>query len=138
MYKTLVKSGCFQVVWILAALASAGRCLDAIPSPADDADGPVREGPAVLDGRSAGVGRLVADVRASDLDRKPFRLSDFRGRPVVLFMTRSTCPVARKYMPVIAAMAKDYARRGVAFVAVAPNGPESGEALRAALAAAGF
>src|SRR3954451_16271252 len=68
----------------------------------------VREGPAMLDPRGQGIGRLVADVEVTDLDGKPVRLSSFRGRPLVVCVTSPDCPVARKYLPVLAAVEKEF------------------------------
>src|SRR6476469_1456801 len=60
----------------------------------------VRESPTVRNPRSAGIGELAPDVRFVDLDGKSGKLSDLRGKPVVLCMTSTTCPLARKYLPV--------------------------------------
>jgi thiol-disulfide isomerase/thioredoxin len=85
---------------------------------AEGPESPVREGPALLDPREHGVGRLVDDVELSGLDGKAVRLSALRGRVVVLCMTSADCPVARKYRPVLEAMQKEYAERGVTFLLV--------------------
>lgn len=92
---------------------------------ADDASSPLREGPALVDAREHGVGRLVADAEATDLDGNRFRLSDFRGRPVVVCMAGLDCPVSRKYLPVLAAMKQEYAAKGVSFVVVGAKGEQS-------------
>jgi thiol-disulfide isomerase/thioredoxin/mono/diheme cytochrome c family protein len=121
-----------------AGWVARGDAPAAGPTPVDSAESPVREGPAPLDPRAQGVGRLVADVELKDLDGKPLRLASFRGRPLVVFMTSPDCPVARKYLPVLAAIEKEFAERGVAFVAVNAKGADSAPAMREALAAAGF
>ena len=96
-----------------------------------------REGPAVLKADEHRVGGLIEDVAFADLDGKPGRLSDFRGHPVVVCLTSVTCPVARKYAPVLADLEKQYRDRGVTFLFVNPNAGQSAEAMRAARQAAG-
>ena len=125
----------------LAAAPAIAADAPAAASPAaapDDASTPVREGPALLDPREYRIGRLVDDVETHDLHGKPLSLSLFRGKPVVLCMTSPDCPVGRKYLPVLAAMAKEYAGRGVVFLAVNAKGNASAPAMRDALASAGF
>lgn len=103
-----------------------------------DPDSAVREGPVRLEPANCRIGRLVADITAADLDGKPVRLSSFRGRPLVICMTSPDCPVARKYLPVLAAIEKEYVGRGVAFIAVNTKGAGSNRAMRDALTSAGF
>src|SRR4051812_36430737 len=95
---------------------------------------PVREGPALIDARESGVGRLVADVEATDVDGKSFRLGDFRGRVVAVCMTDADCPVARKYRPVIEGMKREYEPRGVTLIIVDAKSPRT-DRLRRALGA---
>ena len=92
-------------VVVLAAAVSQGQ----------EVQTSVREGPAVLDPREAGVGRLVPDVELTNGEGKRTRLSEFRGRPVVLCVTGRDCPVSRRYGPVLAALKDEYGKRGVAF-----------------------
>ena len=104
----------------------------------DSPDSPVREGPALLDPRQHRVGRLVEDVEFHDADGAAVRLSAYRGRPLVVCMTSPDCPVARKYLPVLAALQKEYSGRGVTFLAVNAKSAGTMPALRDALAAGGF
>src|SRR5438045_1803798 len=79
----------------------------------------VREGPVVLSPRGTGLGERVADLGFTDVAGKAGRLSDFADRrALVICMTSASCPVARKYGPVIVELEKRYAGKGVAFVAV--------------------
>ena len=59
------------------------------------------------------------------------------GRPVVVCMTSLTCPVARKYLPVLAELEKQYAGRGVTFIVANPNAHQSPEEMRSRRRAAG-
>ena len=53
-------------------------------------------------------------------------------------MTGLKCPEARKYLPVLAGVEKQWRGRGVEFVVVNPNAGESAEAWREALRTAGY
>jgi hypothetical protein len=95
-------------------------------------DDALREGPKVLAPAEHRVGELVrADVAFTDLDGKAGTLAEFRGRPAtVVCMTGVGCPIARKYGPVLADLAKAYAEKGVQFLLVNPNKGESVDAMR--------
>ena len=130
MYKMFVKTP--RICPIAAALTILALAT-AKAAPSD----PVREGPVTLDPREQRVGRMVDDVEVTDLDGKPVKLSAYRGRTVVLFMTSPDCPVALKYLPVLAAMEKAYGARGVTFFAVNTKSSRS-DAMREALATCAF
>ena len=103
---------------LFCLVLAAGRSL------AQDPDlSPVREGPSLVDPREAGIGRLVPDIELTDVDGKRTRLSDCRGRPVVVCVTGRDCPVSRKYGPVLAELKEQYSGRGVAFFLVAADQP---------------
>jgi hypothetical protein len=106
------------------ALAGAGD-----PSP--------REAPVVLPSKDLGIGRRVEDLSFVDLDGKAGRLSDWRDRKaVVICLTSTTCPVARKYGPTLVRLAVEFQGRGVEFLAVNVSESEVERAMREALAAA--
>jgi peroxiredoxin len=42
--------------------------------------------------RSVGVGDATPDINSSDTDERPFKLSDYRGKVVVLVFSTSSCP----------------------------------------------
>lgn len=64
-------------------------------------------GPVVVAPQHAGVGRLAPDLAATALDGKPFKLSTHAaGRPTVIAITSTSCPVSRKYLPELARQAK--------------------------------
>ena len=100
--------------------------------------GPVREGPAVLDPREAGIGRLVEDVELNQAGGKILRLSEFKGRPLVVALAGPDCPLSKKYLPVLAGMAREYRARGVEFVVVSTAADAGAEAVRQALATGGY
>src|SRR5215217_2374276 len=125
-------------VWLAAAvacLAAGGVLLRASGAP-EAPQGP--EGPAVLTPGEYRVGELIQDAGFVDVERKPGRLSDYRGRVLVVAMTGVTCPVARKYTPVLADLERAYRKRDVAFVLVNPNRQAADDSLREMVRAAGF
>jgi mono/diheme cytochrome c family protein len=108
----LIRSRVFAVLFALTA-----------PCLAQDFGSPVREGPSVIDPRQAGVGRLAPDVSLAGVGGKAVRLSDLRGRPVVVCVSGRDCPVSRRYGPVLDALGQDYRARGVEFVRVSADDP---------------
>ena len=76
-------------------------------------------GPAAVAPQHAGVGRLAPDLAAATLAGQPFRLAAFAaGRPVVVAVTSTSCPVSRKYVPEFGRLANSHP--GVGFVFVNP------------------
>jgi hypothetical protein len=63
----------------------------------------------------------LVDVRTG----QPNRLSEHTGELVVIVFTGTSCPVGELYLPRLNALANDYDRRGVNFVAVNSNDSES-------------
>jgi thiol-disulfide isomerase/thioredoxin len=127
----------------LAGLAGRGRPTATAAERADRTqpagDDAVRVGPRVLSPRDAAVGHRLSDLTLKTVDDKPIRLGDFReARGVVLFMTGTGCPLARKYLPVMAELQKRYAAQGVAFIAINAQATETPEQIREAVAAAGY
>lgn len=93
----------------------------------------VREGPLVVAPRDNGVGVRVADLSFVDIDGKVGKLSDFQDKKaVVICMTSASCPVARKYGPTLVQLQKEYAGKGVAFLAVNAAEADSAEKSKAA------
>ncbi len=75
------------------------------------------------------VGQAAPDFTAPDLSGKPVKLSDFRGKFVVLEWTNPECPYVRRHydsgnMP---ALQKEAAAKGVVWLAVNSTSAASGE-----------
>ena len=96
----------------VVAAASIGLAADG----QEGAKTPVREGPRVLDPRHVGIGALVADVGFTDLDGETGKLSDYRGKTLVVLARSVTCPLCRKYGPRLREIAAEFGERGVAFL----------------------
>ena len=69
------------------------------------------------------LGTRVPDFQLQDLAGKPVRIADAKDRKatVVVFLNFD-CPVCASYCPILADLAKAYAGKGVAFLAVCPGG----------------
>ena len=78
---------------------------------------------------AATVGQAAPDFSAPDLAGKAVKLSDYRGKFVVLEWTNPECPYVRRHydsgnMP---SLQKEFAAKGVVWLAVNSSSPESGE-----------
>jgi len=78
---------------------------------------------------AATVGQPAPEFSAPDLAGKAVKLSDFRGKFVVLEWTNPECPYVRRHydsgnMP---SLQKEFAAKGVVWLAVNSSSPESGE-----------
>lgn len=108
MLKRLFKPAAFIAALLCASTAAAQQ-----PSQKAEED---------LDAKYAATllrpGTEAPDFALPAINGDTVRLSDFRGRYVVLDFWASWCPDCRKDAPVIAALSKTYAERGVAFVGV--------------------
>ena len=125
----------FWIAGVAAALL--GLTLRAATG-ADDAPSSPKEAPRPLDPRDCRVGELVDDVAFTDVDGKPGRLSDFRGKTLVVALTNSGCPVCKRYAPRLVEMADEYAKRGVEFLLVDPAESETAAAMRDVAKERGF
>ncbi len=95
----------------------------------------VREGPKLLKPADAGVGRLLPDLSFTDLAGRVGKLSDFgAAKAVVIALTSTSCPIAKKYTPTLARLEKEFAPQGVVFLFVNPAATDAPEEIRAAIA----
>jgi peroxiredoxin len=68
----------------------------------------------------------IADFSLRDTWGKPYRLQDFADKRVLVVAFIGTeCPLARLYAPRLAELEREYASRGVAFLAIASNQQDS-------------
>jgi peroxiredoxin len=78
---------------------------------------------------TAAVGQAAPDFSAPDLQGKPVKLSDFKGKYVVLEWTNPECPYVRRHynsgnMP---ALQKEVATKGAVWLAINSSSQSSGE-----------
>ncbi len=82
-----------------------------------------------------GVGQFIADLEFQDLRGRMLRLSDFRrSKALVIAMTSTSCPLSRKYLPTLTAMAQQYGQRSVQFVLVNSIRTDDRQAMQTAAA----
>ncbi len=94
----------------------------------------VRSGAVVAEERGSGVGEMIADTAFQDIDKKPGKLSGYRGKTLVVVMWSSTCPVANKYLPTLRDLSEKVAKDPKsALLVVLPEAQEDAEKARAAL-----
>jgi peroxiredoxin len=81
---------------------------------------PLGAAPPAAPGHRLGV--RVADFRLRDGQGRWHRLADLRERRLVVIVFLSVdCPLARLYAPRLAELSAEYGKRGVGFLALAPN-----------------
>ncbi|AWM35801.1 hypothetical protein GobsT_65030 [Gemmata obscuriglobus] len=97
---------------------------DALPAPRAQkgADADPKEAPKLRLPGEAGVSRLIPDVPFTDLAGKAGKLSDFKqSKLLVVAFTNTTCPLCKKYTPVLQRLEKEFAPKGVSFLFVNPT-----------------
>jgi peroxiredoxin/outer membrane lipoprotein-sorting protein len=75
-----------------------------------------------LPGRPAFVGKPAADFVLKNLDGEPIRLSDFRGKIVVLDFWATWCPPCRHELPTINKLAEQLREKDVVFLGINDEG----------------
>ncbi len=102
---------------------------EAKPAPAPT-DG-IKQGPRVIRGVEAGVGRGMPNLAFTDTTGKPGKLSDLKdAKLTVVAFTNTSCPLCKKYAPSLARLEKEYANKGVAFLFVNPTATDKPDATR--------
>ena len=93
---------------------------------AQDSGPDLKEPPHLLKAGEYGVGHRVPDMMLKDLHGHPMTLSQGQGgRPLLIFIFSTDCPVSNKYGPERARLEKDYGPKGVAFLFIDPEGGET-------------
>ncbi|PAW62905.1 MAG: hypothetical protein B9S34_15375 [Opitutia bacterium Tous-C1TDCM] len=131
-----------EIVRRLAARGGGARGAlpDTPPAMSEQEVRQVTSGPEVLKPGEVGIGRMVADVAFTDLAGSTRRLADIaRGKKaVVVALTSATCPVSKRYLPSLAALANELAARDIALLLVNPFASETAAEIRAQLAGHAF
>ena len=97
MLGRLARAGCAAV-----AMLAAGALPVAAATGTPAAESGVPDYRKVLEISQAAIGRPVADIRLRDTDGKDVRLSDYRGRPLLISLVYTgcfqACPVATQFL----------------------------------------
>jgi thiol-disulfide isomerase/thioredoxin len=115
-----------KLVLVLHALA---LCCFAAHARAQTAATPAAQKPAPAAAVTAAAPKFMPDEIAgrelTDLDGRPFRFSDFGGRVYVVNLWATWCGPCRMEIPGLNKVYEDYAARGVEFVGLTLEDPES-------------
>jgi len=125
----------------LAALASFSSCERSEKSSAASDERLsvlLRERAVGVDPRAMKIGRMLPDVAGTDLDGRARRLSDWRGKPLVIAVRDVGCPVSQRTAPALARLEDVFAPRGVGFLFLNLSAHNTEAQMRADVAAHGF
>jgi thiol-disulfide isomerase/thioredoxin len=113
------------------ALAGRGAGILLPGKPEEGADTSVRQGPKIVKAAERNVGRLMPDAAFTDINGKSGQLSNFKSGPaLVIAFTSTTCPIAKKFAPTLAALEKEFAGKGVKFLFVNPTASDSADSIK--------
>jgi peroxiredoxin len=111
----------------------------AMASDISDSHGALAEGPRTAAPAELGIGRLVPDLEFRPINGKAFHLSQPRPKSaLVIAFTSTSCPVANRYAPTLAALEKEYAARGTKFIFINPVATDSESDIKKAIRTHGF
>ena len=71
------------------------------------------------------IGATAPDFSLPGIDGKTYTLADFKSNILVIIFTCNHCPTAQTYEDRIIQLVDEYSKKGVDFVAVSPNDPQS-------------
>lgn len=80
-----------------------------------------------LEKKAVSIGNPVGDFELTDIVGKSFRLSDYRGKVVMIHFWSATCPFVKRYEERLQKITSDYSNRDVAVFALDSNVTETTE-----------
>ena len=81
---------------------------------------------------AAEIGKPISDIELLTLEGRKINLHSFKGKSVVLVFLSFECPVSSSYASVLNDLAKTFADKNVAFLAVAPTQDERSDVAKQA------
>lgn len=119
-----------SLLLLLAGLTAPFVCL-----PLSAADEPLAERPLPLAAGETNAGRMMPDVSFADIasQKQSLRAMAAKQKALVIAFTSPTCPLSAKLLPTLAAVEKEFAAAGAAFVYVNPTASDSMEAIAASI-----
>ncbi len=82
------------------------------------------------DEAAVGLNEPAPALSLTDLDGKVHKLSDYKGKPVVLVTVGTRCPCVEAYRARLNDLAKIYGEKGVVFIGFNPNANEPPQEIR--------
>lgn len=70
------------------------------------------------------IGVVAPEFELKDLAGKPHALKSYRGKPAIVAFISARCPISKMYQDRLRAIADDYAKRDVAFLAINSSADE--------------
>ena len=98
----------------------------------------VRQGPRPVDPREHRICQLIEDVEFTDIEGKQGKLSDYKDKTLVILITNKSCPVCKRFAPVVNEIVEDYADQEVAFLMLNPMEHETIDDCKDAVKRYGF
>lgn len=80
--------------------------------------------------KTVDIEKAVPDFQLSDIEGNTLRLSDFKGKVVMIHFWSATCPFVVRYEPRIQFLAKEYASREVVVLGIASNVTETKDQIK--------
>ncbi|MDX2041301.1 MAG: TlpA family protein disulfide reductase [Acidobacteriota bacterium] len=77
------------------------------------------------------IGNAAPEFELKDLSGQPHSLKSYRGKPTIVAFISARCPISNLYTARIKAVADDYTKRGVNFVAINSSADETVDEVRA-------
>ena len=84
-----------------------------------------------LDKKVVKLGEAVPDFKLHDTSGKEHRLSDYRGKVVMLHFWSATCPFVMRYDERLKEITNDYSKRDVIVLAIDSNSNETPDQIKA-------
>jgi len=117
------------MVRILAGIAAVAMGIVLVPRESVAMDDTTKAHP--ISAKEAGIGTGLPKLTGKTLDGRPINVLNHAGnKPVVIALTSTTCPIARKLAPTLAQIERDYAKKGIAFVFLNPEADAKPEEVR--------
>ncbi|MGH9799063.1 MAG: thioredoxin family protein, partial [Blastocatellia bacterium] len=82
-------------------------------------------------GSALTIGAAAPEFELKDLSGQPHSLKSYRGKPTVVAFISARCPISNMYKDRIRAVADEYSKRGINFVAINSSADETVEEVRA-------
>jgi peroxiredoxin len=111
-----------MVKWIVAAAAALGLGLAAVPFIAGDRDTSLFGG-AEAAGVCDGKGRRAPDFTLKDIRGKDVRLTDYKGKVVLVNFWATWCGPCKYEIPMFVDLQQRYGNQGLAFLGISVDDP---------------